>query len=137
MDEAREKFIKMFKSAKKAEENRKFGELILQSNEVQFYLYWLVVLNSSFPDEIYLKSLERMEFGNLINLFCACAKRHETIIIKKLREYKDKRNRLAHKMYTSKKLTKIECEKTIEDGKEILKIISIFLETKSPIFNKK
>ncbi len=51
MDETKEKLIKMMIAVKQAEENKIFGEFIVQSNKVQFYLTMLVLLNSSYPDK--------------------------------------------------------------------------------------
>ncbi len=49
-------------------------------------------------------------------------------MVDKLRKYKNERNRLAHKMYSSKKLTKEECELAIKDGELLLKTLKGFLE---------
>lgn len=122
-DRTNEKLIKIFISAKKAEENRKFGEFIVQSNRIQFYLSTLLLFRSSFADKKYIEYIENTLFSNLIHLFCACAKKEtgEALLIPRLRKYNDERNRLAHKMYTTKKLTKEECQKAIKGGEQILK----------------
>lgn len=132
METSEEKLIKEMIFAKKADENRKFGEFIIQSNEIQFYLSKVILLNSSYPDKKYKEFLERAELGTLIHVFCSCAdnKQLESMIIPKLRKYKNERNKLAHKMYSSEKLTKKECEDAINDGKIILKCLNLFLKHK-------
>lgn len=130
MESAREKLIKLIIEGQKSEENKKFGEFIIQTNEVQFYLSLLVLSQSSVSDKKYYEDIKNSTFGPIINLFCACAKKEESVfeLIKRLREYKSQRDRLAHKMFSDKKLTKKECELAISNGEKILKTICIFLE---------
>ncbi|MCX6759442.1 MAG: hypothetical protein NT012_02675 [Candidatus Nealsonbacteria bacterium] len=134
MESAREKLIKLIVAGQKSEENKKFGEFIVQTNKVQFYLSILVVLQSFFPDKKYREYVEGAEFGSVINLFCACGKNEEGTVkfIKRLRKYKKQRNRLAHKMFSAEKLTKKECEQAIIEGEKILKDLSVFIKEKLP-----
>lgn len=63
MESAKEELIKMLVADQKSKENKKFGEFIVQTNKVQFYLSILVLLQSSFPDKKYREDIERAEFG--------------------------------------------------------------------------
>lgn len=130
MEDIKRKLAKSIIAGRKGEENKKFGEFIIQSNEIQFYLSNLLLFRSSYPDKKYRENIERAQFGNLIDLFCACAKAktYEFILIPKLRMYISKRNRLAHKMYTADKLTKEDCEVAIKEGEKILKGLNILMD---------
>ena len=110
---------------KLAKENQKFGEFIIQANKIQAYLSTLVILRSSYADKEYMDYIERIQFGPLIALFCACAKREtgEVVLIPELRKYQEKRNKLAHKIFTAKKLTQEElAEKMGVEGSYICKL---------------
>lgn len=139
MDDITKKLVQSMVAAKKRAENQKFGEFIIQTNKIQFYLSQLVILRSSYADKEYMDYIERIQFGPLIALFCACAKREtgETILIPELRKYQEKRNRLAHKMFTAKKLTKEECEKTIIEGEKILKGINLSMDEEIKLIRRK
>ena len=102
-------------------ENSKYGEFIIQANEIQFYLVTLIWLRSFFPINKLEERLERLEFGNLIICFRICIRnRAELVVYNSLNDYKDKRNKLAHKMFTDKKLTIKECELAIKFGKKLI-----------------
>ncbi len=102
-------------------ENSKYGQLIIQTNEVQFYLPLLILLRSYAPNKKLREYLERLELGNLINCFRFCVKNPvELALVDVLNKYKDSRNALAHKMFTAQKLTVKECELSIELGNELL-----------------
>jgi hypothetical protein len=131
METARQKFIKAMIAASKSEEHRKYGKLILQTNEVQFYLSLIISVRSASPHKDFCDYLYTgAELGALINLFNACSKSIQGAgyIVSKLRAYNQKRNRLAHKMYSVAKLTTDECVKATEEGDEIIKILKILLK---------
>ena len=107
-------------------ENQKYGELVIQTNKVQFFLTLVVIQKSSLPDKAYMDNLfERAELGNIISLFQASA--HRTVasykLLVALKKYNDIRRRLAHKMYSSKRLTLAECNPAILEGERILKTL--------------
>lgn len=66
------KLIEGLIASKRAEENRKYGEFIIQTNEVQFLLSFIVLKRTSLPDKKYIEDLEKSELGILIKLFQAC-----------------------------------------------------------------
>jgi hypothetical protein len=104
-----------------AVENSKYGQFIIQTNEVQFYLNLVVLLRTYAPNKKIRDYLERLELGNLIGCFRICTKNPtELALADALNNYKDSRNALAHKMFTNRKLTVKECELSIELGKELL-----------------
>ncbi|MDD3607736.1 MAG: hypothetical protein PHQ20_02980 [Candidatus Moranbacteria bacterium] len=139
MEDIKQKLAKSIIAGRKREENKKFGEFIVQSNEIQFYLSNLLLFRSSYPDKKYREDIERVQFGSLINLFCACAKREtgEAVLIPKLREYIKQRNKLAHKMYTVNKLTKKDCEIALSEGEKILKGLNILMDKEIDRFKNK
>ena len=106
-------------------ENQKYGEFIKQTNEVQVFLAVVILKKSSLPDNDYMENLFGKEFGPLISLFQACAPRTITSyqLLLKLKKYQKDRNRLAHKMFSSKKLTPTECDAAIKEGELILIIL--------------
>ncbi|MFA6077326.1 MAG: hypothetical protein WC735_04620 [Candidatus Paceibacterota bacterium] len=102
-------------------ENSKYGKFIIQTNEVQLCLVSLIHLRSFYPVESLEEQLERLELGNLITCFRICVKNiPELALVDSLKSYKDKRNKLAHKMFTDKKLTTKECESAIELGNKLI-----------------
>ncbi len=134
-----EKLIETLVQQERLRENSKYGELILQTNEVQFYVSTVVILKCSLPDKSYEDYLyEGAELGTLINLFNASSRDIENSynIICKLREYNRQRNRLAHKMNSNRRLTFDECKKTIADGEEILKDLKGILKKISSLGDK-
>lgn len=103
-------------------ENQKYGEFIKQTNEVQTILTVVIIMRSSIPDKSYTDNLYTKELGGLINLFQACAPRtpFAYALFLKLKKYQNDRNRLAHKMFSDKKLTPAECDEAISSGEYIL-----------------
>ena len=139
MEDWKKKFVERMVEAKKREENGKFGSFIIQSNEVQFYLQLLILIRSGFADKDYEKYLfERSELGGLINLFNASAKKDpgEFALYRLLKKYNKERNRLAHKMYSKRKLTVNECELAINDGKKIISALKHILKERLGDFEK-
>lgn len=105
-------------------ENATHGEFIKQTNEVQFILAYVVLTRPSFVDEDYRNWLvEKAGLGTLINLFRACIRRTPSmyLLFLQLQKYKKDRDRLAHKMFSPKKLTPAESERALSIGEEILK----------------
>lgn len=107
-------------------ENSKYGQFIIQTNEVQLLLILLILQRVNLPDKKLSGFLEAGTLGNLINYFRVCARLNELPLIKSLELYNQSRNALAHKMYTKKRLTVKECELSIELGAEIITALSKF-----------
>ncbi|MES2409613.1 MAG: hypothetical protein V4509_04945 [Patescibacteria group bacterium] len=129
MEDQYEKFKKEFIKTKirnqRALESQKFGDFILQSNNIQFYLSQLVILRASFPDKEYVEKIESGTLGQIINLFCACCKTEtgEHTLIPKLRSHNKIRNKFAHKVLITTIPTNNELKKSIELGNDILKAL--------------
>ncbi len=127
-----EKLIEKYAEQQVIHENSKYGELIIQTNDVQFHLSTIVIMKSGFPDDDFQDYIyNSAELGTLINLFNACSKdllvtEH---LVPKLRQYNKRRNQLAHKMKSNKRLTLMECGKTIKEGDEILGTLKLIIET--------
>lgn len=101
-------------------ENSKYGEFIIQTNEIQYYLMLLIFIRSFIPDKNLRKYLEEAQFSNLIGCFRIIAKNiFELRLINSLELYKKSRNALAHKMFTNKKLTFKECNLSLGLGTTI------------------
>ena len=99
----------------------KYGQFIIQTNEVQFYLISLIFLRTILPSKKLKQYLERLTLGNLINCFRICVKNSvEASLVDGLEIYNNKRNALAHKMYTNKKLTETDCTLSIKLGEKLL-----------------
>ena len=121
IDERKKQRIQFFKNDQLRHENFKYGELIIQTNKVQWYLTYIIFLRASRPTKKLEKYLERLELGSLIECFSICIKTPlESELSGSLQLYKKGRNALAHQMFTNKKLTIKECELSIELGNLIL-----------------
>lgn len=136
LEEKKKELARKMVNAKKNFENQKYGEFIIQTNWIQFYLSNLILLRSGILNKDYKDYVEGSTFGKLINLFCACGKKEEGILMPKLKEYQEKRNKLAHKMHTLKKLTINDCEQAIEEGKKLEKVLDSLLKNELEISNK-
>lgn len=136
LEEKKKELARKMVNARKNFENQKYGEFIIQTNWIQFYLINLIIFRSGVLDKHYKNSIEGMMLGQLINLFCACGNKEEGILIPKLREYQEKRNKLAHKMHTLKKLTINECEQAIEEGRKLEKALDSLLKNELEISGK-
>jgi len=121
-DKIKRKMAESMVRGRTSAENAKYGDLIKQTNEVQFLLAHVVLLRSTFIDKDYQNLLERATFGTLINLFKACAKATPSMysLLLLLQRYKKNRDRLAHKMFSANKLTPAECKDTLILGRHIL-----------------
>ena len=124
-DKIKRRMAESMVRGRKNMENAKYGEFVIQTNEVQYFLALAVLMRSSFVDNEYKNWLfDRAELGTLIGLFRVCARLTPSMyaLFMQLQQYKKDRNRLAHKMFLSKtRLTPAECEKAIALGQEILK----------------
>lgn len=121
MDPAKE-LVEILVNKERMEQNSKYGEFIVQTNEIQFYLVLLVLYRAPWVGKNFKKLLERSTFDNLINYFTLTAQtRVERSLTITLKNYKDSRNALAHKIFTNEKLTVKECENSIELGHELLR----------------
>jgi len=101
--------------------NSKYGQFIIQTNEVQSHLILLILLRTALPNEKLHKYLERMTLGSLINCFRICIKNSDELtLVNFLKSYNKGRITLAHRMYTKKRLTETNCELSIKSGEKLL-----------------
>lgn len=127
-EEFKHDFIQKVIQRKKDHENSRYGKLIVQSNELQFFLTVLIRIKTKYSDKTFVEWLETATLGNVINSFVVCADSEDMAsLIPSLREYNSSRNALAHKMYSKKRLTLKECEISIELGDIILKLVKELL----------
>ncbi len=122
-DKIKRRIAESMVRGRRASENAKYGEFIQQTNEVQFLLAHVVLLRSSFIDKDYQNWLiEKTGLGTLINLFRACVRRTPAMygLFLGLQQYKKDRDRLAHKMFSAKKLTPAECKRALVLGQYLL-----------------
>ena len=99
----------------------KYGQFVIQTNEVQLHLISLIFLRTTLPSKKLKQYLERLTLGNLINCFRICVKNSvELSLTDDLETYNEKRNTLVHKMYTNKKLTETDCKLSIKLGEKLL-----------------
>src|SRR3989338_5572998 len=133
----RKKYIEQVLKENQIRYNATYGKFIIQTNEVQYYLVKLIFLRSFDPSKTFEKYLERLQFGQLISYLNICAQTELDIdLISKLTNYKDKRDTLAHKMFTSKKLTVRECEQAISQGDAIIKYLTEALKNTQKVMIK-
>ncbi len=115
----------------KIKKNSKYGELIVQANRVQYYLTKLVLLRSLDPSGAFEKELGRLQLGHLIGYLRVCAQTKEDLdLAAQVKAYKDKRDALAHRMFTAKKLTPRGCESAVKSGNKIVKYLIDALKEK-------
>ncbi|MEK7567623.1 MAG: hypothetical protein AAB513_01735 [Patescibacteria group bacterium] len=127
----RKKFVEEVFKQNEIKENSKYGRFILQTNEVQFYLVKLIFLRSFNPTGNFEKELERLQLGALISYLNVCAQNDSDLnLITDLKSYKDKRDALAHKMFSAQKLTINECENGIKIGDKIIQYLVESLKSK-------
>lgn len=120
----RKKYIEQVLKENQIRDNATYGEFILQTNKVQYYLVKLIFLRSFDPSKTFEKYLERSQLGQLISYLNICAQTElDMDLVSKITGYKDKRDALAHKMFTSKKLTIIECKQAISQGDAIIEYL--------------
>jgi len=113
--------------------NSKYGEFIIQTNEVQYFLILLIRLKINFFNNKLEKYLEELTLGKLMKLFeVFISSQKELSLLKNFVLYNQLRNKLAHKMYTEKKLTEKECELAIKLGENILVELKYLLKLTSP-----
>ena len=99
----------------------KYGQFIIQTNEVQRYLTVLILKRTVLCSKKFFNYLDSSTFGNLVNSFMICVQDStELTLVNDLGLYVSKRNALAHKMYTNNRLTEIECEASLRLGEELL-----------------
>jgi hypothetical protein len=130
MDDITKKLVQSMVLAKRRLESQKFGDFIIQANKIQFYLSNLVILRSSYCDKEYLDKIESGILGQIINLFCSCAKTEtgEFLLIPKLRKHNKIRNKFAHKIHSPTKLTKDELQSAVLLGNDILKSLILITD---------
>lgn len=126
LDKLKRRMVASTVRAKKNLENQKYGEFIVQTNKVQVLLALAVLRRSSLPDKPYIEYLfERAEFGVLIGLFQTSAPKTFASykLLLALKRYNEIRRRLAHKMYSPKRLTPEDCTSAILEGEAILMVL--------------
>ncbi len=128
VENIKEKIIERMAEDRRIHENSKYGELIIQANKVHLYLQWLVLARSTVPSKKLMERLEILQFRDLIGCFHGHAKNKEELnLICSLDIYRENRNRLAHKMFTNKKLSPKECDQSIQLGNNIIKSLNNLL----------
>jgi hypothetical protein len=133
----RKKYIEQVLKENSIRDNATYGKFILQTNKVQYYLAKLIFLRSFEPHKSFEKYLERLQLGQLISYMNICARtKLDMDLLSKLTNYKDRRDALAHKMFTSKKLTVSECEQAIKQGDIIIKYLIEALQNTQKIMIK-
>ncbi len=133
----RKKYIEQVLKDNQIRDNATYGKFIIQTNEVQYYLVKLIFLRSFDPSKTFEKYLERLQLGQLISYLNICAQTELDIdLVSKLTNYKDKRDTLAHKMFTSNKLTVKECEQAINQGDAIIKYLTEALKNTQKVMIK-
>lgn len=92
---------------------------------MQLYLiFWILCRAPRVGKKLEKQLLEEYTFGNLINYATPMAHTWTEIsLVNALIEYKNSRNKLAHKMFTDDELTVGECAMSIKLGHEILEMI--------------
>ena len=99
----------------------KYGQFIIQTNEIQLYLVPIISQRVFQCSKKFSKYLEELTLGKLINCFRICVKDSDELsLVNLLKSYNEKRNALAHKMYTNKKLTETDCKSAIKLGEKLL-----------------
>lgn len=129
--QAQAKVISQISEGGKIKKNSKYGELIVQANRVQFYLTKLVLLRSLDPSRAFEDELGRLQLGHLIGYLKVCAQTKEDLdLAGQIKTYKDKRDALAHRMFTAKKLTPQASEVAVRSGDKIIKYLIEALKEK-------
>ena len=127
----RANLISQIPQGEKISRNTKYGDLIIQANRVQYYLIKLILLRSLDPSKEFEKSLIRSQLGHLIGYFRVCAQTKEDLdLAGRLKDYKDKRDALAHKMFTASKLSLRDCKSAIRSGDVIIRYMVKALKEK-------
>jgi len=111
-------------------ENANYGKFIIQTNEVHFFLFVLILARTFSADKKFKDQLEGMPLGSVISHFRVCVRNvYEQLLLDKLYMYKSYRNDLAHKMLSERKLTKTKCTEAIFLGKDIInKLVELIKE---------
>lgn len=113
-------FVKRFLKKKRILQNSKYGQLVIQANEIQLWLTLLFTLRATTHTKKFFEYLQQLQFGSIINGFKICSNSDEKSLANDLKSYSKNRNKLAHKMYTEKRLTETECESSIKLGEKLL-----------------
>ncbi len=117
----RKRIVEAMMAQQRIVRNSKYGEFIIQSNEIQFYLVFFIKLTATKINKKFSKDIESSTLGTLISYFQLCIKTDdEKLLIGGLLKYNESRNSLAHKMFTNKRLTESECKVSIELGDMLL-----------------
>ncbi len=113
-------------------ENSRYGKFIIQTNEVQFYLVWLIVMRSFPANDGLIKNLEELTLGQLVGYFRVKIKGIDELKLENsLKTYNGKRIALAHKMFTDKKLIPKECESSIDLGEKLIEELKELIEKRN------
>lgn len=123
MKEVNQRIVELIIKQKEENQNIKYGEFIIQTNLIQAFLARYIVCTSKYYDKDFSDKISALGLGELILCLKICANVRLQSIVKDLDQYNKYRVKLAHKMFTNKKLTENDCEKAIETGEKILKIL--------------
>jgi len=129
---SRTKIIDQISEGARTLKDAKYGRFIIQTNLVQFYLAKLIYLRSFDQSNELESRLEGLTMGPLIGYLTVCAHtRLDLKLVNDLKKYKKRRDAVAHKMFTVKKLTPKECELATKQGVKIIKYLEESLKQKS------
>lgn len=121
-DEIKRKIVAQMVAHQMIRENSKYGELVIQTNEIQVALSYLIFSRSGLPDDDFrVYVFERATLGQLVVIFplIGILNQEEKNLLRQLKEYNKIRNRLAHKMSTEKRLTSSDCVAALRLGKAL------------------
>ena len=132
LEKRKREFVRLVMQQQIAAKNAAYGQFIIQTNEVQYKLAFIVFIYSSFPEKSHMDYLfGKTTFGPLIGLFQSCAPKNPEMyqLLRNLKEYKKLRDQLAHRMYSSERLTHPGCKAAITIGKRILRLMDKTIES--------
>lgn len=102
-------------------DNNKYGEILIQVSKLKWYLALVIIMKMSQSKKIIKRHIERLSLGGLIKLYNESARTMAEIeILGSLKIYKDSRDFLAQKIFTTDKISVKECEITLQLGNLII-----------------
>jgi hypothetical protein len=117
----KDELINIFNSQRLTYDDAKYGEFLIQANKLKWYLALVIIMKISRTTNEIKRHLERMTLGNLIVLFDEYARTPGEIeLLGSLKIYKDSRDFLAQKMFTTDKINVKECEIALQLGSLII-----------------
>jgi hypothetical protein len=117
----KDELINIFNTQELTYDNAKYGEFLIQTNKLKWYLALVIIMKLSRTTKEIKRHLERLSLGSLIKLFDENARTAPEIeILGSLKIYKDSRDFLAQKMFTTDKINIKECEIALQLGSLII-----------------